>query len=386
MGKIIDISHHQPSNNFDWAAAAKELDLVIIRVQYGSTTIDREYKKHVANCKKYGIPFAHYAYGLFTDEADAKKEAADFLDRIDPAAKFLVLDTEGHTVSSAGSAVAAASQAFIDHCKAAGHKVGFYIAHHLYKQYGLDKVKADFLWIPRYGANNGEPSTRPDFPCDIWQYTEKGRVSWFNSYLDLNKLNGDKDLSWFIGEKKSEPVTPAPTESKPVTKKITDPYTVQPGDTLSEIAAAAGKSLDELIKINGIKDKNVISVGQVIRLTAPKAPPAPAAPSGKTYTVKPGDALSRIAAAHGVSTAALAAHNKIKDADVIFAGQVIKIPAGGSAAPKAAAAQYHKVGSGDSLSRIAAKHGVSLDQVKRLNPGVKGPKYIIHPGQKIRVK
>lgn len=199
---IVDISHHQPSNKINWAQAAKEVALAIIRVQYGSRTIDQEYKNHVANCKKYGIPFAHYAYGCFVSVQDAIVEAQDFLNRIDKEAKFLVLDTEDDTVKACGKDVARASQVFIDTCKKAGYKTGFYVSHHLYTQYGLNNVKADFLWLPRYG-------NQPNFPCDLWQYTDRGRVGWYSGNLDLNKIIGSKSLSWFLGEKEDMRVTPS---------------------------------------------------------------------------------------------------------------------------------------------------------------------------------
>lgn len=201
---IVDVSHHQPSNKIDWKKAAAEVAFFIIRVQYGSSTIDRQYKEHVANCKKYGIPFGHYAYGLFVSIDDAKVEARDFLNRIDKDAKFLVLDTENDTIDSCGSKdVAAASQAFIDVCKAAGYKTGFYVSHHLYKSHGLNNVKSDFLWIPRYGTNDGTANKKPDFPCELWQYTERGKVSWYPNFIDLNKLNGSKTIDWFIGSTKT---------------------------------------------------------------------------------------------------------------------------------------------------------------------------------------
>jgi GH25 family lysozyme M1 (1,4-beta-N-acetylmuramidase) len=214
MGKniIFDISHHQISSELDWKQAAMETAFCVIRVQYGSSVIDKEYKNHVANCKKYGIPFGHYAYGHFVSVADAKKEAQDFLSRIDKDAKFLVLDTEGDTIDSCGTKnIAEASQAFIDVCKQAGYKTGFYVSHNLYPLYGLDKVNSDFLWIPRYGDS-------PKYPCCLWQYTESGKVEWFGGTLDLNQINGDKDLDWFIGvEKKTNP--------KPITHKVIVPNT-----------------------------------------------------------------------------------------------------------------------------------------------------------------
>ncbi|RHW37332.1 N-acetylmuramoyl-L-alanine amidase [Neobacillus notoginsengisoli] len=203
---IVDISHHQLSSRIDWVKAAAEVALFIIRVQYGSTTIDREYKKHVANAKKHGIPFGHYAYALFKDVEDAKKEAKNFLARADKDAKFLVVDVEEQTCRNAKDIVPA-TQAFIDVCKAAGWKVGLYTGHHFYKPHRMDQVKADFVWIPRYGPNSGKPETKPAYPCDIWQYTDKGRVSWFNSNLDLNQLIGIKSLEWFIGDQKQAAAT-----------------------------------------------------------------------------------------------------------------------------------------------------------------------------------
>ncbi|MGG3987542.1 GH25 family lysozyme [Bacillus smithii] len=201
MGKIVDLSHHQPSNKIDWVKASKDIDLVIIRVQYGSKIEDKEHKNHVANCKKYGIPFGHYAYGCFVSVNDAITEANDFLKRADKDAKFLVLDVEGDTVKACGTKnLAQASQAFIDTCKKAGFKVGFYTSHELYKQYGLDKVKADFLWLPRYGKDNGTPDLKPAYPCDLWQYSQNCKVSWYGGTVDLNLLNGSKPLEWFTGK------------------------------------------------------------------------------------------------------------------------------------------------------------------------------------------
>ena len=43
-------------------------------------------------------------------------------------------------------------------------------------------------------------------------------------------------------------------------------YKVVKGDTLSKIAKAHGTTVDTLVKLNGIKDRNVISVGQIIKL------------------------------------------------------------------------------------------------------------------------
>lgn len=197
MGKIADFSHH---DSVDWSKAKDELDLAIIRVQYGSLQIDTKYKEFVAACKQYNIPFGHYAYARFVSINDATVEADDFLKRADNAAKFLVVDVEEVTTQNPADIVPA-TQAFIDRCKAAGWKTGLYTGHFFYQKYGMDQVKADFLWIPRYAANDiGQPTgLKPDMPCDIWQYTENGSLAGASGGVDLNMLIGNKSLDWFIG-------------------------------------------------------------------------------------------------------------------------------------------------------------------------------------------
>lgn len=195
--KIVDISKYNDSIN--WDVAAPQLDLAICRVQYGSKKSDYLYKQHVENLEAHGIPHAAYAYGCFTSVNDAIVEADDFMSRVSPNAKFLVLDVEDDTLDSCGGTnLARASQAFIDRCKSKGWKVGFYVSHHMIDNgdpYGLLNVKADFTWIPRYGG------PKPKFPCELWQYADNttgGYVEGIGN-CDVNCLNGDKSLEWFIG-------------------------------------------------------------------------------------------------------------------------------------------------------------------------------------------
>lgn len=43
------------------------------------------------------------------------------------------------------------------------------------------------------------------------------------------------------------------------------------------------------------------------------------------------------------------------------------------------------VKNGDTLSKVAARTKITLGKIKALNPQVRGPKYVIHPGDTIRV-
>ncbi|MDA2109500.1 GH25 family lysozyme [Bacillus cereus] len=206
MRHVVDLSKW--NNKMNWAVAAPQIELAICRVQYGSNLVDHLYNDHIANLERYGIPHAAYAYGCFVSVADAIVEAKDFLARVNPNAKFLVLDVEDDTVKSMKSKgnlndLAKASQAFIDTCKAVGWKVGFYVAHHMYGDYNLQSVQADFIWLPRYGTNDGSPQKKPSYPCDIWQYTDNGYIDGIGK-VDINLLQGDKTLDWFTGKKQTE--------------------------------------------------------------------------------------------------------------------------------------------------------------------------------------
>jgi LysM repeat protein len=69
-------------------------------------------------------------------------------------------------------------------------------------------------------------------------------------------------------------------------------------------------------------------------LPTPTPAPATPTPEPKLYTVKAGDTLFAIAQDHGVSLEELAKVNNIQDVDLIIVGQVLVIP--GTTTPEAA--------------------------------------------------
>ena len=115
----------------------------------------------------------------------------------------------------------------------------------------------------------------------------------------------------------------------------TDEYVVKAGDTLSAIAAAINTNADKLAVANNLANKNLIHVGQILKVT--EAAAKPAAPT--TYTVKAGDTLSDIAKTTGVSQATLASLNNITNPNLIAVGQVLKLT-GSAANQERVADQY----------------------------------------------
>lgn len=157
-------------------------------------------------------------------------------------------------------------------------------------------------------------------------------------------------------------------------------YTVRPGDTLGGIAAANGTTVAALAALNGIANPNLIIVGQVLRLSGGSAPAPTPAPAGGTYTVVAGDTLSGIAQRYGTNYQTLAAMNGITNPNLIRVGQVLKVPGGGAAAPKA---KTYTVKSGDNLSTIAKNNGTDVATLVRLN-GIANAN-LIYPGQVLRL-
>ncbi|MGW4602747.1 LysM peptidoglycan-binding domain-containing protein [Streptomyces sp. NPDC004532] len=125
------------------------------------------------------------------------------------------------------------------------------------------------------------------------------------------------------GGKPSAPHAPAAPHT-PAAPSSSTTYTVKSGDTLSEIAEDHGVTLAALLAANPSfkSHPNDIHPGQ--KLTIPKGGKAPAKPSS-TYTVKSGDTLSGIAAKHDTTWQKLASANGIKNASLIFPGQVLRI-------------------------------------------------------------
>jgi LysM repeat protein len=171
-------------------------------------------------------------------------------------------------------------------------------------------------------------------------------------------------------------------------------HTVVRGDTVSGIAHRYGLSTSAVLRLNNLKSNSVIYPGQRIKLTGAAAPArsaaaAPARTAAGTYTVKSGDTLGGIAARHGVSLSQVLSWNGLKVTSIIYPGQKIRLGSGTAvaaapaktAAPAATRSASYVIKSGDTLSGIAARHGVRLADI--LSANRLKVTATIYPGQKL---
>lgn len=96
-------------------------------------------------------------------------------------------------------------------------------------------------------------------------------------------------------------------------------YTVLPGNTLWGIANFFGTTTDEIAKLNDIDDPQLIYPGQVLKIPVDR--PAPP----KYYAVRPGDTLWSIAQRYGMTVNDILAINNLGNPNLIYPGQILML-------------------------------------------------------------
>ncbi len=166
-------------------------------------------------------------------------------------------------------------------------------------------------------------------------------------------------------------------------------HTVQPGETLSQIARKYGTTVADLQELNGLADADYVRYGQRLLIDAgATVDPAPeSAEEYQLYTVQPGDTLFRLAGKHGISLTKLMSINGLSEEEWLKLGQELLVPPSLAPAPQPAhlisalqpappltamqpgrtRPDVHTVRTGESLSDIAALYGVNPGALARLN-------------------
>ncbi len=183
-------------------------------------------------------------------------------------------------------------------------------------------------------------------------------------------------------------------------------YTVQPGDTLDEIAQSYNVSVIVLAQSNGLEVNDTLLPGTVLFIpedAVPYGQVPPLNPDGSlaegiggggggedVYIVQPGDTLDTIAQLYNVSLIALAQENDVAEGAVLTPGTVISIPADapeyGAFPPLDAqgnvmsdlGSNMHVVQPGDTLDSIGQVYDISPACLAQTNDVVNGR---IFPGQ-----
>ncbi|HLU10975.1 MAG TPA: LysM peptidoglycan-binding domain-containing protein [Oceanobacillus sp.] len=199
----------------------------------------------------------------------------------------------------------------------------------------------------------------PDMVYDFWRWSPSHLINMIHrdfTDIGLGMSSDGYRISYVtvFGEADDlHPPEPSTAQAQPVsdqqpaaqTGNFTAPvpsgeYIVLPGDTLGRIASRYNTTVRTLMTLNRITNPEIIYPGQHIALpgtsvpTEGEAQPTPAPPqenetasqSAQTHRVVVGETLARIAARYGTTVQALVAANNIANPSLIYAGQVLTIP------------------------------------------------------------
>lgn len=194
-------------------------------------------------------------------------------------------------------------------------------------------------WTVPVGALSLEASQDQDQIVHVVQPGENlFRISlrYGTTVSALMSANGLVGTTIYTGQRLIIPRGASPSIQSGSTVGSGGTYTVQPGDTLSRIAVRYGVTLNVLMRANGLAH-HTIYVGQHLVIPgALTAVPVAVVPSGNTYVVQPGDNLTAIARRTGTTGASLAQLNGIANPSAIYPGQVLRLSSAVQAVPAGA--------------------------------------------------
>ncbi len=198
-------------------------------------------------------------------------------------------------------------------------------------------------------------------------------------------------------------------------------YTVVAGDTVSRIAERFGSSIQAIIAVNNLNADGLIFVGDELIIPvaeepiptatptysptslgiiptntpvgagpAPAPTAAPVTPSTTIYTIQRGDTLNRIAARFGTTVDAIVQRNGILNPNLIIVGQQLTLPVtvpqppAPTPVPQPQQPNLHVVQAGENLFRISLRYGIPVNTLAALN-GIYNVNRI-YAGQVIRLR
>jgi LysM repeat protein len=155
-------------------------------------------------------------------------------------------------------------------------------------------------------------------------------------------------------------------------------YTIKPGDNFYRLALQFNTTIQAITAVNPGVNPLFLRVGQPICIPAQGLP---ACPEGNPYTIKPGDTMYAIARFFNISLDDLLEANPGIDPNRLFIGQVICIPLATPPVTCPSGIFPYIVQRGDTFYSIAARFGVTVQQLQLANRGINPNALLI--GQKL---
>ena len=361
----IDISEFQGEIDFE-EVRRSGIEAVYIRVGAGEYT-DEYFAENYERARAAGLKIGFYHYVTARSVEEGRRQARFFASLAagrEPDMR-LAMDFE-YFGSLSVSQINAISEAYLDELTALTRREAVIYsdlsnARNIFSRALAEKYP---LWAAQYGAD--EPSANGKWREWVgFQYTDEGRVGGIYGNVDRNIFTEGiflSDSGRIDGEKR--------ISVRARTRTLT--VYVRTGDTLWAIAREYGTTVEAIARENRIVDPNRIFAGERLRITLP------ARGSGEEiYTVRRGDTPISIAGKFGVTLSALEDRNGLERGETIYAGDKLSIPGARMSG------EFYVVRPGDTLFYISRRTGVPIRTLVGINR-IKDPD-LIYAGEHLKL-
>ena len=280
MLKGIDVSKWQGQIDFN-AVKRSGVDFVIIQAGYGKSVTQKDpyFEQNYARAKAAGLKVGAYwfSYALTPNEAaeEARTCAAVIANKQFDFPIYYDLENEPKSkyfpFVTGKTNCSNMVKAFCMELEKLGYFVGLYISRSPLQTHITKEVADRFaLWLAEYGSKLNYTGK-----YGIWQRSSTGRVVGIIGNVDIDEAVIDYSTiikkGGFNGYPKQQQTEKPVEEPKPapVESEYID-YEIQKGDTLTHIAKAFGTTVAKLKEINKIKNANLIYAGDIIKIPKKK--------------------------------------------------------------------------------------------------------------------
>ena len=327
--KLIDVSTWNGNIDWD-KVYKSGVRYAMIRSSFGvenPNQVDNKFVRNITNAQRAGVKCGIYHYSYAKSAAEAKKEAEFCLKTIKGYKLDLpvAFDIEDSSQTHLGKdTLTSIVIAFCDRIKSAGYRPMLYcnpnwLCNYLHKDKLINKYD---IWLANWGVS------APSYNCAIWQYSENGSVPGISGSVDMNWIF--KDYTSTKPATTKPVTKPSNVKKTDYSVKVTAQAGLNvrkgAGTNYNIITALKCGTMVSVSKVTG----NWGYVGKYggwicLDYTAKVSTTSTVKSDKVYYTVKSGDTLSYIAYRYSTTVDKLVSLNNIKNRDLIYVGQKIRV-------------------------------------------------------------
>lgn len=193
--KAIDISFCQKDIDFR-KVKQSGIEAVIIRAGFGREVSqkDSQFENHYKGAKAVGLKIGAYWYSYADSSSDAITEAKACLAVLNHRALDLPVYYDLEDPSQLRYSRATLTQFAENFCetiKSGGYRAGVYACTGWFDYFlNYSQLVSKYsIWLAQWGVG------QPYYACDIWQYSDKGRVDGISGNADLDSIENTDILN-----------------------------------------------------------------------------------------------------------------------------------------------------------------------------------------------